>query len=194
MKSEKRQGTFEQYWAALERAAFKRAPTKREIAKPNKLGPSSKERRSSALMETKMPEAKVKQWLNRLSWLEQFHPGPLMAETYMTPGQITPERLANETGRSLEETKEILDGRRDVTAEIAESIERRFGWPAKRLLDWQRDYDEAVVRWHREFMADAPPYLVAQRCAEFKKTRKMLKKEVARFKKLALARLRSRAR
>jgi addiction module HigA family antidote len=141
-----------------------------------------------------LPEVNPTQRLNEQFQLEQIHPGPLMARHFMRPQQIPPERLANETGISLEQITEILQAKRAITPEIAESIERCFGWPAKVLLDWQRRCDEAVLQLGLEFLELAEPYVEAQRRAKFKKTCKMLKKDVARFKKLALGHLRSRTR
>jgi plasmid maintenance system antidote protein VapI len=110
----------------------------------------------------------------------------------MRPQQITREQLASETRISLEHITEILETKRDITRDIAERIERRFGWPAKVLLDWQHRYDEAVVRWGLEYLADAAPYRLAEQSADLKKHLKTVKKYGARLIKLAHARLRAR--
>ena len=73
--------------------------------------------------------------------LRNIHPGEILREEFLTPLQITPYRLAKEIGVTATRIKEILDGKRAVTADTAIRLSRYFQTTAHFWLNLQDAYD-----------------------------------------------------
>jgi addiction module HigA family antidote len=56
-----------------------------------------------------------------------IHPGEILREEFLTPLGVTPYRLAKEIGVDPTAIKEILDGQRAITAQMALRFGRFFG-------------------------------------------------------------------
>jgi antitoxin HigA-1 len=132
---------------------------------------------------------RAEKWLQ----LETIRPGQLMVRNFMRPRDITPARLANESGVPLVHITEIIEGKRAITPQIAKRVERCFGWPAAVLLYWQLLYDiEVKLLGQETWLADATLHVRGQKMflADVKNNMKILKIDCALIKKRLPARLR----
>lgn len=73
--------------------------------------------------------------------LKLSHPGDILRTEYLEPARLKAADLARATGLSTGRVSEILNGKRDITAEIALRLERATGVSAKLWLGLQNDYD-----------------------------------------------------
>jgi addiction module HigA family antidote len=77
--------------------------------------------------------------------LKQSHPGEILRKEYLETGGIKAAALARATGLSTGRVSEILNGKRDITAEIALRLERATNISARLWLGLQNDYDLLLV-------------------------------------------------
>jgi addiction module HigA family antidote len=78
------------------------------------------------------------------------HPGTIILQEYLEPAGLKAADLARATGLSTGRISELLNGKRDITAEIALRLERATGIAAKLWLGLQDDYD--LLRLRKEKM------------------------------------------
>jgi len=76
------------------------------------------------------------------------HPGEILRSEYLEPCGLKGADLARATGLSTGRISEILNGKRDITAEIAYRLECATRITAKLWLGLQNDYD--LMRISRE--------------------------------------------
>ena len=77
--------------------------------------------------------------------LKFTHPGEILRSEYLEPCGLKGADLARATGLSTGRVSEILNGKRDITAEIAYRLECATKITAKLWLGLQNDYDLAVI-------------------------------------------------
>lgn len=73
--------------------------------------------------------------------LPNIHPGEILNEEFLLPMNITPYRLAKDTGIPQTRVSQIIKGRRRITADTAIRLSRFFGNTVKFWLGIQDDYD-----------------------------------------------------
>lgn len=73
--------------------------------------------------------------------LANVHPGDVLREDFLGPMDITPYRLAKDTGLSQTHIGDILRGERSVTAATALRLAAYFGTTARFWLNLQASYD-----------------------------------------------------
>lgn len=73
--------------------------------------------------------------------LKASHPGEILRQEYLKPAGIKAADLARATGLPSGRVSEILNGKRDITAETAVRLEKATGISAKFWLGLQNDYD-----------------------------------------------------
>lgn len=73
--------------------------------------------------------------------LKLSHPGEILLKEYLEPAGLKAAALARATGLSTGRISEILNGKRDITAEIALRLECATDVSAKLWLGLQNDYD-----------------------------------------------------
>lgn len=69
------------------------------------------------------------------------HPGEILREEYLEPLGLSARRLAEEIGVPPNRVTEIVRGRRDLTADTAIRLSRRFGTTAQFWLNLQSAHD-----------------------------------------------------
>ena len=65
------------------------------------------------------------------------HPGEVLLEEFMTPARLSARKLAEELDVPPNRISDIVRGRRDVTADTALRLSRRFGTTAQFWLNLQ---------------------------------------------------------
>lgn len=73
--------------------------------------------------------------------LPNIHPGEILNEEFLLPMNITPYRLAKDTGIPQTRISQIIKGHRRITADTAIRLSRFFGNSVKFWLGVQDDYD-----------------------------------------------------
>lgn len=73
--------------------------------------------------------------------LPNIHPGEILNEEFLLPMNITPYRLAKDTGIPQTRVSQIIKGHRRITADTAIRLSRFFGTSVKFWLGIQDDYD-----------------------------------------------------
>jgi addiction module HigA family antidote len=73
------------------------------------------------------------------------HPGEILQEEFLTPLDISQNRLGAELGVSPRRINEIIHGKRAITADTALRLSRFFGNSASFWLGLQMDYDLDVA-------------------------------------------------
>jgi len=73
--------------------------------------------------------------------LKLTHPGAIIRKEYLEPANLKAADLARATSLSTGRISEILNGKRDITAEIALRLERATNVSARLWLGLQNDYD-----------------------------------------------------
>lgn len=69
------------------------------------------------------------------------HPGEVLFEEFMTPASLSARKLATEIDVPANRVSDIVRGRRDVTADTALRLSRRFGTTAQFWLNLQGAHD-----------------------------------------------------
>lgn len=73
------------------------------------------------------------------------HPGEILRREYMEPSKLKAADLARATGLSTGRVSEILNGKRDITAEIAYRLQQATKISAQLWLGLQNDYDLYMI-------------------------------------------------
>lgn len=68
-------------------------------------------------------------------------PGEILRLEFLEPMGVTPYRLAKETGMPAIRVKEILDGKRSITADTALRLAKFFGSDAQSWMNMQAHHD-----------------------------------------------------
>ncbi len=77
------------------------------------------------------------------------HPGQILWREYLEPAGLKGADLARATGLSTGRISEILNGKRDITAEIAFRLEQATKISAQLWLGLQNDYDLQKIEKNR---------------------------------------------
>lgn len=78
--------------------------------------------------------------------LEPIHPGEILREEYLTPLEISINRLAREIGVPPGRISEIVNGKRGITADTALRLGRYFKVSPELWMGLQTEYDLRVAR------------------------------------------------
>lgn len=70
-----------------------------------------------------------------------FHPGKILLEEFLKPGDMTQAALAHTLGWTRARLNELIKGKRDMTAESALDLARVLGTSAKLWMNLQATYD-----------------------------------------------------
>ena len=73
--------------------------------------------------------------------LSPVHPGEVLMEEFLTPMNMSQNRLALDIGVHARRVNEIVLGKRGVTADTALRLARYFGTTPQFWLGLQADYD-----------------------------------------------------
>ncbi len=73
------------------------------------------------------------------------HAGEILRREYLEPSGLKAADLARATGLSTGRISELLNGKRDITAEIAYRLERATKISAQLWLRLQNDYDLHMI-------------------------------------------------
>ena len=74
------------------------------------------------------------------------HPGELLLEEFLRPMEMTQSALAEHIGVPVQRINEIVNGRRDVNAEMAWMLGKAFKMSPEFWMNAQAAYDLAVAR------------------------------------------------
>ncbi|MFH1069877.1 MAG: HigA family addiction module antitoxin [Candidatus Glassbacteria bacterium] len=75
-----------------------------------------------------------------------IHPGEILREEFMTPLGISQNRLGKALGVSPRRINEIVNGKRQITADTALRLSRYFGNSAEFWINLQARYDLETAR------------------------------------------------
>jgi len=70
-----------------------------------------------------------------------FHPGKILLEEFLTPGNMTQAALAHKLGWTRARLNELIKGKRDITADSALDLARVLGTSAKLWMNLQATFD-----------------------------------------------------
>jgi len=77
--------------------------------------------------------------------LKPVHPGEVLQEEFLTPMNLSQNRLAISIGVDARRINEIVKGKRRVTADTSLRLSRFFGNSAQFWMGLQSDYDLDVA-------------------------------------------------
>ena len=78
--------------------------------------------------------------------LQNIHPGEVLLEEFLTPMEISQNRLARDIGVPPRRINEIVHGKRAITADTALRLARYFGTSEGFWMGLQADYDLEEAR------------------------------------------------
>ncbi|OGI68883.1 MAG: addiction module antidote protein, HigA family [Candidatus Muproteobacteria bacterium RBG_16_60_9] len=70
-----------------------------------------------------------------------FHPGEILLEEFLQPGEITQAAFAKKLGWTRARLNELIKGKRGITAETALDLAKALGTSAKLWMNLQATYD-----------------------------------------------------
>ena len=73
--------------------------------------------------------------------IKPVHPGRILRDEFMAPAGMSQYRLAQATGLSLAQVGSIARGKRGITVETAQRLERTLGVSAQTWVNLQALYD-----------------------------------------------------
>lgn len=79
-----------------------------------------------------------------------FHPGEILLEEFLEPGNITQAALAAKLGWTRAKLNEFIKGKRGVTADSALDLAEALGTSAKLWMNLQATYDLNKAREARK--------------------------------------------
>lgn len=79
-----------------------------------------------------------------------FHPGEILLEEFLIPGEITQIAFAKKLGWTRARLNELIKGKRGVTAEAALDLAKVLGTSAKVWMNLQATYDLDQVMKRRK--------------------------------------------
>ncbi len=83
-----------------------------------------------------------------MSTIAPIHPGEVLMEEFLTPLEVTQNRLAVAIGVPPRRINEIVHGKRRVTADTALRLARYFGTTDRFWLNLQTRYDLEIEKDH----------------------------------------------
>lgn len=83
-----------------------------------------------------------------MSTIAPIHPGEVLMEEFLTPLEVTQNRLAVAIGVPPRRINEIVHGKRRITADTALRLARYFGTTDRFWLNLQTRYDLEVEKDH----------------------------------------------
>ncbi len=83
-----------------------------------------------------------------MSTIAPIHPGEVLMEEFLTPLEVTQNRLAVAIGVPPRRINEIVHGKRRVTADTALRLARYFGTTDRFWLNLQTRYDLELQKDH----------------------------------------------
>lgn len=87
------------------------------------------------------------------------HPGEILKEEFLMPLEISQTKLAEDLGISFRIVNEIVNGKRDVTSELALKLSRYFDTSAELWLNLQNKYDiYRVLKTKKKEISKVRPY------------------------------------
>ena len=91
------------------------------------------------------------------------HPGEILREEFLDPLSISASELARRLAVEVEEVRDVLDGSRRITAELALRLGRLFSTSAELWLGLQQRYDldRATDRLQGRLMQEVEPLQAA---------------------------------
>ena len=93
-----------------------------------------------------------------MSTIAPIHPGEVLMEEFLTPLEVTQNRLAVAIGVPPRRINEIVHGKRRVTADPALRLARYFGTTDRFWLNLQTRYDLELQKDHLgNALDDSPP-------------------------------------
>lgn len=98
-----------------------------------------------------LPGIDPKMIANNLTPFEPLHPGEVLREELAERG-VTQTQLAKWMGISVSLLNEIINGKRDISAEYALLLEAALGIDADFWLNMQRSYDKEEAKSNKVFM------------------------------------------
>jgi antitoxin HigA-1 len=84
--------------------------------------------------------------MRQMDKLSPVHPGEILLEEFLKPGNISQYRLAKDIGVHPRRINEIVHGKRAVTAETGLRLSRYFGTSERFWLNLQAGYDLEVEK------------------------------------------------
>lgn len=78
--------------------------------------------------------------------LKNIHPGEILLEEFLTPMELSQNRLARDIGVPPRRINEIVHGNRAVTADTALRLARYFGMSESFWMGLQSDFDLEEAR------------------------------------------------
>lgn len=78
-----------------------------------------------------------------------FHPGEILLEEFLKPGDITQTAFAKRLGWTRARLNELIKGKRGITAESALDLASELGTSAKLWMNLQATYDLAQAKKRR---------------------------------------------
>ncbi len=70
-----------------------------------------------------------------------FHPGEMLLEEFLVPCKMTQATLAQKLGWTRARLKELIKGKRDITADSTLDLARVLGTSAKLWMNLQATFD-----------------------------------------------------
>ena len=85
---------------------------------------------------------------------DPIHPGVTLKEDFMTPHNLSANKLANILGVPQNRISSIVRGQRSITADTALRLERAFSVSARFWLNLQQQYDLIIASQKAENLDD----------------------------------------
>ncbi len=80
--------------------------------------------------------------------IKPIHPGEILMEEFLTPMELSQNQVGRDLGVSPRRINEIIQGKRNVTADTALRLARYFKMSPEFWLGLQMDYDLAIEQDH----------------------------------------------
>ncbi|GAB3672933.1 HigA family addiction module antitoxin [Salinisphaera aquimarina] len=78
--------------------------------------------------------------------LANIHPGDVLREEFIAPMGLSLRKVAGATGLSPDDLTALMEGRRQVDADIALRLSRYFGTSVQFWVGLQSDYDALAAQ------------------------------------------------
>lgn len=78
-----------------------------------------------------------------------FHPGEILLEEFLNPGNITQTAFAKKIGWTQAKLNELIKGKRGITADSALDLAEALGTSAKVWMNLQATFDLAQAQKER---------------------------------------------
>jgi len=74
------------------------------------------------------------------------HPGEILLEEYIKPSEVTPYRVAKDSGISQPTMNQIVNGKRPISTESALRLATYFGTSCELWVNLQKNYDLRIAQ------------------------------------------------